>query len=151
MKFYLMDALYGIRYKAPTVLVFTRTFTYSYISSIYIYRIHVSCLLSICHQLPQKHTEHEEGNITTSGLHQHTTNYTTSTATHHAATTQHNSAQQQQPPDYEVEEEAGLELPPPMKPIQEPHLMANGPPTFKKDLKENSTNMVSLNLNFNFQ
>ncbi|XP_064541124.1 triple functional domain protein isoform X2 [Drosophila montana] len=51
--------------------------------------------------------------------------------------------QQQQQPDFEPEEEAGLELPPPMKPIQEPHLMANGPPAFPKDLKENSTNLAS--------
>ncbi|XP_030560758.1 triple functional domain protein isoform X2 [Drosophila novamexicana] len=51
------------------------------------------------------------------------------------------SAQHQ--PDFEPEEEAGLELPPPMKPIQEPHLMANGPPAFPKDLKENSANLAS--------
>ncbi|XP_016956584.1 rho guanine nucleotide exchange factor 25 isoform X3 [Drosophila biarmipes] len=45
--------------------------------------------------------------------------------------------------DYEPDEEAGLELPPPMKPIQEPHLIANGPPAFAKDAKENSGNMAS--------
>ncbi|XP_065720468.2 kalirin isoform X2 [Drosophila suzukii] len=45
--------------------------------------------------------------------------------------------------DYEPDEEAGLELPPPMKPIQEPHLIANGPPTFAKDAKESSGNMAS--------
>ncbi|KAH8395569.1 hypothetical protein KR222_000041 [Zaprionus bogoriensis] len=45
--------------------------------------------------------------------------------------------------DFEAEEEAGLELPPPMKPIQEPHLIANGPPAFPKDLKESSANMAS--------
>lgn len=31
-----------------------------------------------------------------------------------------------------------------MKPIQEPHLIANGPPAFPKDLKESSANMVSV-------
>ncbi|EDV95637.1 GH15671 [Drosophila grimshawi] len=51
--------------------------------------------------------------------------------------------QLQQQHDFEPEEEAGLELPPPMKPIQEPHLIANGPPTFPKDLKEGSANMAS--------
>ncbi|XP_017066373.1 kalirin isoform X1 [Drosophila eugracilis] len=45
--------------------------------------------------------------------------------------------------DYEPDEEVGLELPPPMKPIQEPHLIANGPPAFTKDAKENSGNMAS--------
>ncbi|KRG05585.1 triple functional domain protein isoform X2 [Drosophila mojavensis] len=50
------------------------------------------------------------------------------------------SAQQ---PDFEAEEEAGLELPPPMKPIQEPHLIANGPPAYPKDLKENAANLTS--------
>ncbi|XP_017059670.1 rho guanine nucleotide exchange factor 25 isoform X3 [Drosophila ficusphila] len=45
--------------------------------------------------------------------------------------------------DYEPDEEAGLELPPPMKPIQEPHLIANGPPAFTKDAKENSANLAS--------
>ncbi|XP_060654050.1 kalirin isoform X3 [Drosophila nasuta] len=50
---------------------------------------------------------------------------------------------QQQQHDYEPDEEAGLELPPPMKPIQEPHLIANGPPAFPKDLKESSANLTS--------
>ncbi|XP_017017775.1 triple functional domain protein isoform X2 [Drosophila kikkawai] len=45
--------------------------------------------------------------------------------------------------DYEPDEEAGLELPPPMKPIQEPHLIANGPPAFTKDAKESSANLAS--------
>ncbi|XP_017104004.2 rho guanine nucleotide exchange factor 25 isoform X4 [Drosophila bipectinata] len=45
--------------------------------------------------------------------------------------------------DYEPDEEAGLELPPPMKPIQEPHLIANGPPAFNKDAKESSANLAS--------
>ncbi|KRK00715.1 triple functional domain protein isoform X1 [Drosophila yakuba] len=45
--------------------------------------------------------------------------------------------------DYEPDEEVGLELPPPMKPIQEPHLIANGPPAFAKDAKESSGNMAS--------
>lgn len=44
--------------------------------------------------------------------------------------------------DLEVEEEAGLELPPPMKPIQEPHLIANGPPTFSDDNKINTAQLV---------
>ncbi|XP_030386251.1 triple functional domain protein-like isoform X1 [Scaptodrosophila lebanonensis] len=52
-----------------------------------------------------------------------------------------NVSQQQQ--DFEPEEEAGLELPPPMKPIQEPHLMANGPPAFTKDLNEGSPHLAS--------
>lgn len=57
-----------------------------------------------------------------------------------ANTSQLNTSQQ----DYEAEEEVGLELPPPMKPILEPHLMANGPPTFNKDMmKDNSSVMVS--------
>lgn len=55
-------------------------------------------------------------------------------------TSQLNISQQ----DYEAEEEVGLELPPPMKPIQEPHLIANGPPTFTKDLKDNPSAMVSV-------
>ncbi|XP_034481453.1 triple functional domain protein isoform X1 [Drosophila innubila] len=54
-----------------------------------------------------------------------------------------NVSTQQHQQDYEAEEEAGLELPPPMKPIQEPHLMANGPPAFPKDLKESSGNLAS--------
>ncbi|XP_034658717.1 triple functional domain protein isoform X1 [Drosophila subobscura] len=45
--------------------------------------------------------------------------------------------------DYEPDEEAGLEMPPPMKPIQEPHLMANGPPAFTKDVKESSSNLAN--------
>ncbi|KQS43046.1 triple functional domain protein isoform X2 [Drosophila erecta] len=45
--------------------------------------------------------------------------------------------------DFEPDEEVGLELPPPMKPIQEPHLIANGPPAFAKDAKESSGNMAS--------
>ncbi|KPU78084.1 uncharacterized protein Dana_GF10082, isoform B [Drosophila ananassae] len=45
--------------------------------------------------------------------------------------------------DFEPDEEAGLELPPPMKPIQEPHLIANGPPAFNKDAKESSANLAS--------
>ncbi|KAH8386158.1 hypothetical protein KR200_001683 [Drosophila serrata] len=45
--------------------------------------------------------------------------------------------------DYEPDEEPGLELPPPMKPIQEPHLIANGPPAFTKDAKESSANLAS--------
>ncbi|KAM8710186.1 hypothetical protein ACLKA7_016907 [Drosophila subpalustris] len=53
------------------------------------------------------------------------------------------STQQQHQQDYEAEEEAGLELPPPMKPIQEPHLIANGPPAFPKDLKESSANLAN--------
>ncbi|KAH8365464.1 hypothetical protein KR093_001054 [Drosophila rubida] len=53
------------------------------------------------------------------------------------------TAQAQHQADYEPEEEAGLELPPPMKPIQEPHLIANGPPAFPKDLKESSANLTS--------
>ncbi|XP_073837219.1 trio Rho guanine nucleotide exchange factor [Musca autumnalis] len=57
-----------------------------------------------------------------------------------ANTSQLNTSQQ----DFETEEEVGLELPPPMKPIQEPHLMANGPPTFNKDImKDNSSVMAS--------
>ncbi|XP_033241427.1 triple functional domain protein isoform X1 [Drosophila pseudoobscura] len=45
--------------------------------------------------------------------------------------------------DYEPDEEAGLEMPPPMKPIQEPHLIANGPPAFTKDVKESSSNLAN--------
>ncbi|XP_016988483.1 rho guanine nucleotide exchange factor 25-like isoform X4 [Drosophila rhopaloa] len=45
--------------------------------------------------------------------------------------------------DYEPDEEAGLELPPPMKPIQEPHLITNGPPAFTKDAKESSANLAN--------
>lgn len=57
-----------------------------------------------------------------------------------ANASQLNTSQQ----DFEAEEEVGLELPPPMKPIQEPHLIANGPPTFNKDMmKDNSSVMVS--------
>lgn len=47
-----------------------------------------------------------------------------------------------QQPDYEPEEEVGLELPPPMKPIQEPCVISNVPPAFK-DLKENPVNLTS--------
>ncbi|KAM7356678.1 trio Rho guanine nucleotide exchange factor [Cochliomyia hominivorax] len=54
-------------------------------------------------------------------------------------TSQLNISQQ----DFEAEEEVGLELPPPMKPIQEPHLISNGPPTFTKDLKDNPSAMPS--------
>ncbi|XP_013112529.1 triple functional domain protein [Stomoxys calcitrans] len=57
-----------------------------------------------------------------------------------ANSSQLNTSQQ----DFEAEEEVGLELPPPMKPIQEPHLIANGPPTFNKDMmKDNSSVMAS--------
>lgn len=42
-------------------------------------------------------------------------------------------------PDYEPEEEVGLELPPPMKPIQEPCVISNGPPA----LQENPVTLVS--------
>lgn len=56
------------------------------------------------------------------------------------AASQLNTSQQ----DYEAEEEVGLELPPPMKPIQDPHLMSNGPPTFTKDMKDNPSAMVSI-------
>ncbi|XP_058975497.1 kalirin isoform X2 [Musca domestica] len=57
-----------------------------------------------------------------------------------ANASQLNTSQQ----DFEAEEEVGLELPPPMKPIQEPHLIANGPPTFNKDMmKDNSSVMAS--------
>lgn len=52
--------------------------------------------------------------------------------------------------DLEVEEEAGLELPPPMKPIQEPHLIANGPPTFSDDNKNNTAKLVGLTKIYNF-
>lgn len=45
--------------------------------------------------------------------------------------------------DLEVEEEAGLELPPPMKPIQEPHLITNGPPTYSDDNKINTAQLVN--------
>lgn len=55
-------------------------------------------------------------------------------------TSQLNISQQ----DFEAEEEVGLELPPPMKPIQEPHLISNVPPTFTKDLKDNPSSMVSV-------
>lgn len=48
--------------------------------------------------------------------------------------------------DLEVEEEAGLELPPPMKPIQEPHLISNGPQTFSDDNKNNTTQLVNRGL-----
>lgn len=54
-------------------------------------------------------------------------------------TSQLNTSQQ----DYEAEEEVGLELPPPMKPIQDPHLVGNGPPTFNKDMKDNAAALVS--------
>ena len=55
------------------------------------------------------------------------------------ATSQLNTSQQ----DFEAEEEVGLELPPPMKPIQEPHLISNGPQTFSKDIKDNPSALVS--------
>ncbi|XP_037930914.1 homeobox protein 10-like [Teleopsis dalmanni] len=81
-------------------------------------------------RLPQKHAEHED-ETTSSGLHTTTTTYGV-TSQHATSSSHHNTSQQ----DFEAEEEAGLELPPPMKPIQEPHLIANGPPAFAKDLKE---------------
>uniref|UniRef100_A0A1B0B9B4 Uncharacterized protein n=1 Tax=Glossina palpalis gambiensis TaxID=67801 RepID=A0A1B0B9B4_9MUSC len=51
------------------------------------------------------------------------------------AISQLNTSQQ----ELELDEEVGLELPPPMKPIQEPHIIANGPPAFTKDTKDNPT------------
>lgn len=90
--------------------------------------------------MTQKQSEQDEKNLSTSA--------TVSSRSHHHGTTASATAQANaaQAADYEVEEEAGLELPPPMKPLQEPHLMANGPPVFAKDLKENSKNMVSLRM-----
>lgn len=96
-------------------------------------------------QTPQKHAEEEQ----TSSSAAATPGSSTSSASvgqlppqfpnvsSAAAAAAHQAA------DYEAEEEVGLELPPPMKPIQEPHLIANGPPAFPKDLKESSANMVS--------
>lgn len=54
------------------------------------------------------------------------------------AMSQLNTSQQ----ELELDEEVGLELPPPMKPIQEPHIIANGPPAFTKDTKDNPTALV---------
>ncbi|XP_055846907.1 triple functional domain protein isoform X2 [Episyrphus balteatus] len=84
-------------------------------------------------KLSTKHTEHEDeltssliaGSITPTSAQQYMS--------------QVNNSQQ---PDYEPEEEVGLELPPPMKPIQEPCVISNGPPAFK-DMKENPVNLAS--------
>ncbi|XP_039965934.1 triple functional domain protein [Bactrocera tryoni] len=86
-------------------------------------------------RLTQKQSEQDEKNLSSSATASSRSHYGTS-----AATSQANAAQVA---EYEAEEEAGLELPPPMKPLQEPHLMANGPPVFAKDLKENSKNLAS--------
>lgn len=85
--------------------------------------------------MTQKQSEQDEKNLSSSATASSRSHYGTS-----AATSQANAAQAA---EYEADEEAGLELPPPMKPLQEPHLMANGPPVFAKDLKENSKNLVS--------
>ncbi|KAL9906430.1 triple functional domain protein [Glossina fuscipes] len=55
------------------------------------------------------------------------------------AISQLNTSQQ----ELELDEEVGLELPPPMKPIQEPHIIANGPPAFTKDTKDNPTALAN--------
>lgn len=102
---------------------------HKYIIFIYIYiTLNASAL-----QLTQKHTEElaeQTGSGASGGVGQMPPQFPNVSAQHQ--------------PDFEPEEEAGLELPPPMKPIQEPHLMANGPPAFPKDLKENSANLVSV-------
>lgn len=102
----------------------------------------------VAFQTPQKHAEElAEQTSSSSGA------AGTAAATPGSAASSSSASVGQLPPqfpnvsahqaDYEAEEEAGLELPPPMKPIQEPHLIANGPPAFPKDLKESSANMVS--------
>lgn len=53
-----------------------------------------------------------------------------------------NLAQNTSQAEYEAEEDGALELPPPMKPIQEPCIMPNGPPTYKD--KDNTNNLVSI-------
>lgn len=87
----------------------------------------------VCFQLSTKHTEHED-EVTTPA----TAGSITPTSTPQYMSQVNNSQQQ----DYEAEEEVGLELPPPMKPIQEPCVISNGPPAFK-DMKENPVNLVS--------
>lgn len=90
-------------------------------------------------KLPTKHAEHEDEITTVTNI---IPSSAASTLTSQNYTPSgHNNLVSQQ--DYEAEEEVGLELPPPMKPMQEPCLMANGPPAFNKDMKENSVNMVS--------
>lgn len=51
-----------------------------------------------------------------------------------------NSVQNTSQADYEAEEEVAFELPPPMKPIQEPCVITNGPPVYK-DLKDNTSSL----------
>lgn len=58
-----------------------------------------------------------------------------------------NTAQNTSQQDYEAEEEIAVELPPPMKPIQEPCVITNGPPVYK-DLKDNTTTLVTIELKF---
>lgn len=119
-------------------------YLYIFIDDICICTYWQTCLAPF--QTPQKHAEEEQ----TSSSAAATPGSSTSSASvgqlppqfpnvsSAAAAAAHQAA------DYEAEEEAGLELPPPMKPIQEPHLIANGPPAFPKDLKESSANMVSV-------
>lgn len=101
-------------------------------------------------QTPQKHAEELAEQTSSSGA-------AGTAATPGSAASSSSASVGQLPPqfptvsahqaDYEAEEEAGLELPPPMKPIQEPHLISNGPPAFPKDLKQSSANMVSFFFN----
>ncbi|XP_068142683.1 LOW QUALITY PROTEIN: triple functional domain protein [Drosophila tropicalis] len=82
---------------------------------------------------PQKHVEEQQQLVEGAGG--------TGTPVNLSSTPQYTTPQQQQQQtqhqaDFEPDEEAGLEMPPPMKPIQEPHLIANGPPAYTKDLKE---------------
>lgn len=119
-------------------------YLYIFIDDICICTYWQTCLAPF--QTPQKHAEEEQ----TSSSAAATPGSSTSSASvgqlppqfpnvsSAAAAAAHQAA------DYEAEEEPGLELPPPMKPIQEPHLIANGPPAFPKDLKESSANMVSV-------